>query len=313
MNKCLYCYADLIEGDFHPSCVKKLFGTESAPSVPYSLDELYKLGKIVVEKSVSIPGVQTKLSMELNKKIKSEPKLTIVGLWGNYILKPPSTRYDELPENEDLTMKLAEFFGIKTVEHSLIKLRSGELSYITKRADRVKDGKLHMEDFCQLTERLTEDKYKGSMELINRTIDRYSSNPGLDKLTVFEMALFSFLIGNADMHLKNFSVIYKSDMISLSPAYDLISTRLVISEKSDPDDFALPINGKRRKVNMNDFYAFAESSGLNSKQIENSINKFKKRFEDALNMVDISFLDKEMKESYKNIILERSEILGLLD
>jgi serine/threonine-protein kinase HipA len=118
--------------------------------------------------------------MELDKKIKAEPKLTIVGLWGNYILKPPSEHFDSLPENEDLTLKLAEIFKIKTVNHSLIKLKSGELAYVTKRIDRENNKKIHMEDFCQLTERLTEDKYKGSIELINRTIDKYSSNPGLD-------------------------------------------------------------------------------------------------------------------------------------
>ena len=311
MNKCLFCYGELHNGDFHTACIKKFFETETAPEIPYTIDELYKLGKIVVEKRVAIPGVQTKLSMELDKKIKSEPKLTIVGLWGNYILKPPSRQYKELPENEDLTMKLAEIFGIKTVGHSLIKLKSGELSYVTKRIDRVKNRKLHMEDFCQLTERLTEDKYKGSMELLCRTIDKYSSNPGLDKLTIFEIGLFSFLVGNADMHLKNFSVIYKNNMISLSPAYDLLSTRLVISEKNDPDEFALPINGKKRKINLNDFFALAKSTGLNKKQIENSINKFKKKLNAVLNLIDISFLSSEMKSEYKKIILERAARLEL--
>lgn len=312
MNKCLYCYGELNEGDFHSTCSKKFFGTEKAPIVPYELDELYKLGKIVVEKRVTVPGVQSKLSMELDKQIKTEPKLTIAGLWGNYIFKPPAQPYISLPENEDLTLKLAEIFGLKTVEHSLIRLKSGEIAYITKRTDREKNRKLHMEDFCQLTERLTEDKYKGSMELVNRTIDKYSSNPGLNKLTVFETTLFYFLTGNADMHLKNFSVIYKNGMVNLVPAYDLLSTRLVMSENEDPEESALTINGKKRKLRLNDFLKFAESSGLNIKQIENSFNKFKSNLSKAINFIDSSLLDKKLMNTYKELIVARAERLELV-
>ncbi len=311
MNRCLYCYGELKEGDFHAACSKKFFGTEKAPFVPYDLDELYRLGKIVVEKRVTVPGVQSKLSMELDKKIKAEPKLTIVGLWGNYILKPPAKQYKSLPENEDLTMRLGDILGLKTTEHSLIRLKSGELSYVTKRIDRVKNKKLHMEDFCQLTERLTEDKYKGSMELLNRTIDKYSSNPGLDKLTIFELTLFNFLTGNADMHLKNFSLLYRNNLIGLSPAYDLLSTRLVMSELEDPEESALTINGKKRKLRLNDFLKFAETSGLNEKQVKNSMKRFKENLSTAIEFVDNSFLEEEMKENYKRLITERAVRLSL--
>ncbi len=306
MSKCLYCYAELNESDFHSACSKKFFGIDKAPVIPYEMSEIYKLGKIVVEKQVTIPGVQSKLSMELDKHIKADPKLTIVGLWGNYILKPPTPHYLSLPENEDLTMKLAEIFRLKTVEHSLIRLKSGELAYVTKRIDREKNNKLHMEDFCQLTERLTEDKYKGSMELINKTIDKFSSNPGLDKLTLFEIVIFSFLTGNADMHLKNFSLLYKSKMISLSPVYDILSTRLAIPEKDDPDESALTINGKKRKLKLNDFLKFAETSGLTKKQIENSLNRFKEKLNEAINFIDASFLDNHLKENYIALIEERA-------
>lgn len=312
MNKCLYCYGELKKGNFHSVCSKKFFGTEKGVVVPYELNEFYKLGKIVVEKRVAVPGVQSKLTMELNKKIKAEPKLTIVGLWGNYILKPPSEHFDSLPENEDLTLKLAEIFKIKTVDHSLIRLKSGELAYVTKRIDREKNKKIHMEDFCQLTERLTEDKYKGSIELINRTIDKYSSNPGLDKLNVFELALFSFLTGNADMHLKNFSVIYKNGMISLSPAYDLISTRLVIPEKDDPEEIALTINGKRRNLQLNDFLKLGESSGLNKKQIENTLEKFKINLSKAICIIDSSLLSEQLRTKYVSLLSERATRLSLI-
>jgi serine/threonine-protein kinase HipA len=302
----------LNEGDFHSTCSKKIFGSEIAPVVPYELNELYKLGKIAVEKRITIPGVQSKLSVELDNKIKSEPKITIVGLWGDYILKPPSAHYNFLPENEDLTMKLAKTFGIKTVQHSLIKFKSGEIAYLTKRIDREKNKKLHMEDFCQLSERLTEDKYKGSMESVVKVIDKYSSNPGLDKLTIFEITLFSFLTGNADMHLKNFSVIYKNNMIYLSPAYDLLSTRLVISEKDDPDESALTINGKKRNLKLSDFLSFAKSSGLEDKQIENSVKLFIKKIDRVINLIDQSFLSDGLKLSYKNLIIERGVRLEII-
>lgn len=310
MNKCFYCYGHLEEGNYHTSCSRKFFGTDVAPIIPYKLSEIHKLGKIIVEKRVTIPGVQSKLSMELDKHFKAEPKLIIVGLWGNYILKPPTTRFKSLPENEDLTMNLAKIFGLKTVDHSLIKLGSGEIAYITKRIDRDKNKKLHMEDFCQLAERLTEDKYKGSIELVNRTIDKYSSFPGLDKLTVFEMIVFSFLTCNSDMHLKNFSVLYKNKMVSLSPAYDLLSTRIVISEKDDPDETALTINGKKRKLNLDDFLKFAESSGLNHKQIENTFNKFKNKLNEAVSFINKSFLDHKLRSVYKNLMIERAERLN---
>jgi len=147
--------------------------------------------------------------------------------------------------------------------------------------------------------------------LINRTIDKYSSNPGLDKLTVFELALFSFLTGNADMHLKNFSVIYKNGMISLSPAYDLISTRLVIPEKDDPEETALMINGKRRNLQLPDFLKLGESSGLNKRQIENTLNKFKEKFEEVINFIDLSFLNDKRKVDYKNLLISRWKRLNI--
>ena len=165
---CLYCYKENNSGvkDFHPGCSKKMFGTEEPPVMDYAYSEMTKLAEKVISSSVTVPGVQAKLSLHLDKKGGRPSKLTLVGLWGDYILKPPTANFQELPENEDLTMHCAELFKIKVVPHTLIKLKSGELAYLTKRVDRDKKGKLHMEDFCQLSERLTEDKYKASMEQV---------------------------------------------------------------------------------------------------------------------------------------------------
>jgi serine/threonine-protein kinase HipA len=313
MNRCMYCYKELSnsENDYHKKCVKKFFKTDTIPLLDYTLDDMYKLGKNIVQQSVTVPGVQTKLSINIQQAHKNSHKLTIVGLWGNYILKPPSTTYANLPENEDLTMHLAELFDIEVVPHSLIKLKSGELSYITRRIDREGKKKIHMEDMCQLTERLTEDKYKGSMERIGKVILKNSTNRGLDAIRFFEIALFSFLTGNADMHLKNFSLIYEEGEVKFTPAYDLLSTRLVISERKDPEEMALTLNGKKRRLNNDDFVRFGKDLKLNKTQIENVFEKFSNQFSKAIDFINISFLPDVLKEPYNEILSERYNQLSL--
>ena len=223
-KRCLYCYNQLEdrEIDLHSSCSRKIFGSNQPPELPYTEEQMMQLGLEVVKNHIAVPGVQPKISLDLEttktRVTKSRDKkmdtpankprrFTIVGLWGEFILKPPAKEYPHLPEVEDATMHLAELAGIATVPHSLIRLQSGNLAYITKRIDRTKKIKIHMEDMCQLTERLTEDKYKGSYEQIAKAIANFSTNPGLDLINFFEQLIFSFLTGNADMHLKNFSLI----------------------------------------------------------------------------------------------------------
>ncbi|TKG93819.1 type II toxin-antitoxin system HipA family toxin [Puteibacter caeruleilacunae] len=313
MNNCLICYKPLKHGqiDYHPACVKKMFGTSKAPVLPYSLEEMEKVALKVLERSVTVPGVQAKLSLNLQRKQNQPDRLTLVGLWGNYILKPPTNRYPQLPENESLTMKMAEVFKISTVPNALIRLQSGELAYITRRIDREnKNQKLHMEDMCQLTGRLTEDKYKGSMEQIGKVILKYSSFPKLDALTLFDLALYSFLTGNADMHLKNFSLLYTNEgPITLSPAYDLLSTRLVIPKKDDPEEMALMLNGRKSRFKLQDFIQFSQYLRLNDKQIENSFTRFKRGFSKAILLIENSFLNDELKQQYINLLTTRIERL----
>ena len=314
-EKCLYCYQENNSGikDFHPACSKKIFGIEKAPVINYTYSEMSKLAEKVINQSVTVPGVQAKLSLHLDRKGGKPSKLTLVGLWGDYILKPPTANYEHLPENEDLTMHLAEIFKLKVVPHTLIRLKSLETAYLTRRVDRNKKGKLHMEDFCQLSERLTEDKYKGSMEQVGKLILKYSSNPLLDALTFFEVTVFSFLTGNADMHLKNFSLLdYQTGLTGLSPAYDLLSTRLVIPEKDDNEEMALTLNGKKRNFKLKDFLKFGDNLKLTEKQIQNSLNKFSKQVNKALSFVDFSFLPADLKEKYKELLTKRAERLKLI-
>ncbi len=306
--KCLYCYKELsqAEQDFHASCSKKIFGQPVPPSLPYSEVDMEALAKAVIQSQTAVTGVQAKLSLHItgNNKEGTEKRFTIVGLWGGYILKPPSALYPQLPEVEDLTMHLADAAKIKTAPHSLIRLQSGNLAYITKRIDRTKKGKLAMEDMCQLTERLTEDKYHGSYEQIGKAILKYSATPGLDVVNFFELLLFSFITGNADMHLKNLSLLEQPVLgMTLSPAYDLVNTALV--NPSDEDEMGLTINGKKKKLKQQDFIAAMNTLKVEEKQQQNIFNKMEKALRKWVELIDVSFLSVEYKEQYKAIINDR--------
>lgn len=307
---CLFCYQSLSknEVDFHASCSKKIFGTATPPELPYDESQMNELALKVVQSHLTVTGVQPKLSLNLaTGEHKSDPKrFTIVGLWGNFILKPPPTNYPQMPEVEDLTMHLAKIARINVVPHSLIRLKSGQLAYITKRIDRESKQKLHMEDMCQLTERLTEHKYHASYEQIGKAILTYSSNPGLDLVNFCEIILFSFLTGNADMHLKNFSLLYyPTTGPVLSPAYDMLSTALV--NPADDEDLALTLNGKKKRINRNDFIMAFSTLKLDSKQQANLFSKMKKAKEKWIEFIQLSFLSTDFKEKYIQLINERFE------
>ncbi|MDP5009982.1 MAG: HipA domain-containing protein, partial [Crocinitomicaceae bacterium] len=305
-HKCLYCYQPLeTSGDFHEKCAKHFFGTSEVPILTYSLNDMSELAKQVVERSVAVPGVQPKLSMSMIKEKTDGPenRLTVVGaLGGNYIFKPPSEHFPEMPENEHVTMRIAEAFGIKVVESSLIRLQSGELSYITKRIDRtIKGEKIHMIDMFQITEAF--DKYKSSMEKVGKALRENSDNTFLDLLSFFELSLFSFLTGNNDMHLKNFSMIKTRSGWTLSPAYDLLNVR--IANPEDKEELALTLGGKKKKLNRVYFERFGEGLGLTPKQIQGVFKRFEKNKEKAITWIDQSFLSNIMKEAYLEILNER--------
>jgi len=309
MKRCLFCYQPLAnkEEDFHASCSRKIFSLPSPPALPYSEADLEPLAREVIAHQTAVPGVQAKLSLHItgNNKAGTERRFTIVGLWGGYILKPPTAQYPQLPEVEDLTMHLAQLAKIKTTPHSLIRMSSGNLAYITKRMDRTRKGKLAMEDMCQLTERLTEDKYHGSYEQIAKTILKYSATPGLDVVNFFELVLFSFLTGNADMHLKNFSLLEQPGLgMTFSPAYDLVNTALV--NPLDNEVLALTLNGKKRKIKRPDFEAAMNASKLEEKQQQNIFNKMTKALPKWMEQIDISFLSDAFKMQYKAIVNERA-------
>lgn len=306
MNKCLYCYRSLEKGeaDFHTKCAKKFFGTEKVPVLEYTCKDLEKLAMQVIKDQTSLTGVQPKLSLHLNEQ-EGRQRLTIVELWGKFICKPQTVQFEQMPETEDLTMHLAELAKIDVVPHTLMRMADNSLCYLTKRIDRSRSGeKIAMEDMCQLTERQTEHKYKSSYERIAKAILQYSSMPKMDVTNFFEIILFSWITGNNDMHLKNFSLYEPQDCtIRLTPAYDMLNA--VILNPKDDEELALTLNGKKKRLKRLDFISSGLTMGIEQKTIERLIQKYVKLLPKIEELIDRSFLSDEFKDKYLNLINER--------
>lgn len=314
-RRCLYCYEPLFDSnsDFHEACNKRFFGQLKTPQLNYNLENLQDLASQVIQSQMAVTGVQAKVSLSLFRKEEKNltKKLTIVGLYGDYILKPPSEHYEQLPELESATMHMADVCGINVVPHSLVKLQDKTLCYITKRVDRIRKGKLRMEDMCQLSERLTEDKYKGSHEQVAKLVLKYSSTPLLDVSNFYEQVLFSFFTGNSDMHLKNFSLLEKDGQgLSLCPAYDLVPTALV--NPTDTEELALTLNAKKRKLKYNDFLVAYENGGLNKKVLDNTLELFMYCKPEMEAVLENSFVSDEFKMKYLNLLNQRFKQLDLV-
>ena len=277
--------------------------------LPYTRAEIADLAKQVIRAQTTLTGVQAKLSLDINPGGRNEPsRFTIVGLWGRFILKPQTEVYRSLPELEDLTMHMAEAAKIAVVPHSLIRFADGELCYITRRIDREADGrKIAMEDMCQLSERLTEYKYKGSYEQVAKLIKKYSAMPQLDLVNFWEVVIFSWITGNADMHLKNFSLYNTSLGHCLTPAYDLLSTAIVMPE--DKEELALTLNGKKSRIVRRDFEKAILGSGISEKVVENIAKKFRKALIKWLDLIDQSFLPDDFKKQYKRLVIKHMVLL----
>lgn len=319
--KCLCCGREFtpktsieeVESGWHKKCVKAFFGGSKLPILDISEETLKRLAEESTNKGFTVPGVQKKLSLHLTEG--ASPRLTLVNYPTGYILKPQTEEYETLPEAEHLVMQMAKQVGIKTVPFALIKMNSrGELAYITKRIDRANvDGKMQMlamEDFCQLEERLTEDKYKGSYERCAKVIKKYSSMAKFDLTELYLRLVFSFVIGNSDMHLKNFSMIEKAEGSSeyvLSAAYDLLPVNAIMPE--DEEEFALTMCKKKRKIRRKDFLSFAEEIGIEKITAEKLLLKVIKEKETLLTMTDESYLSERLKARLKEIISARIGVL----
>lgn len=317
MSKCLYCYRELEEGqvDFHPGCARKFFGSETAPILPYTRNNMAELARQVIRTNTSVTGVQAKMSLNVNRGGKNEPaKFTIVGLWGKYIFKPQSAKYPHLPELEDLTMKMAEVAHIRTARHTLIRLADGEFGYLTLRMDRgKKNEKISMLDMCQLTNRLTEHKYYGTYQQLAETIKKYSSAPMLDVQRFWELVLFSWMTGNSDMHCKNFSLIDTGNgEYVLSPAYDLLA--VLLADPADTEEMAMgfSVGGKKSGFDLNTFMTAFVESGISVSRSEKMIEQMKTHLPKWKELISQSFLPEKMKVDYYTLLDKRKRTLDVI-
>lgn len=305
--RCLVCGTSCPMGHYHAQCAQSLFLSEQAPSFAYSTDDLNRLAKLLVTSHVSVPGVQAKLSLHLERAAAGPDRLTLVGLEGDYILKLQTATYPELPESEHFTMMLARRCGLATAAFGLVPLASGACAYLTRRMDR-ENGIKAMEDFCQLTERPTEKKYFGSYEQIGKLIRRYARFGGVDALRFFEEVLFCYLTGNNDMHLKNFSLLREPDGAwNLSPAYDLVPAQIHLPK--DSEELALTLNGKKRRLVLDDFAAFAASLRLTDTQFKRAVRRLTGRLAETLDeTLARSFLSQELQSKVRSLVTSRLRV-----
>ena len=317
--KCLCCAKDIketaspqeMEWGWHRQCVRKFFGTPRMPIIELTTQALEQLAGNAVSRGLTVPGVQRKLSLHLSQE--KEARLTLVDYPTGYILKPQTPEYDHLPEYEQMAMTMADSLGIQTVPHALIHMNE-TYAYITRRVDRnitnTHTELFAMEDFCQLSGRLTADKYKGSYENCGKIVSRYSAFEGFDLSELYLRIVGSFIMGNSDMHLKNFSLIEESSgsrVFKLSPAYDLLPVNVILP--SDKDQMALTVNGKKRNIRRKDFLELADKISLNKTAATKILMRVVKSKDTLLKICDDSLLSPQDKMKVHALIQTRCEIL----
>jgi len=308
MKPCLFCGKPIEEapqrGQWHQGCSKKFFGTDLPPLVSLSKHSLESIALKAIGAGVTLPGVQKKLSLTLLTEKGRQPRLTIVDSPTGFILKPQSQEFTQLPEAEDLVMRMADAADITTVPHAMLYLENDTLAYITKRIDRKGKRRIAMEDFCQLSEKMTEDKYKGSYEMCAKLLQKWSSRPLLDVTNFYYLLLFCFVTGNSDMHLKNFSLIAEEPGNPiLAPAYDLLPANLILKE--DKEEMALTLCGKKTKLHYTTFLQLAEHLGISELVVHNLIKKLKGLEPSFMEIIASSFVSEEMKASMRLLVSER--------
>jgi serine/threonine-protein kinase HipA len=253
--------------------------------------------------SLNLPGTSPKLTANINIKTKC---FEIAVTNGRFILKPQNTLYTQIPENEDLTMRLAGAVGIDVPLHGLIYCKDNSMSYFIKRFDRgPKKSKYYTEDFAQLSNKSRDEKYNSSMEEISGIIDKYCTFPILEKIKLLRITIFNYLTGNSESHLKKYSVINRSDKIELSPFYDLVNTDIIYGENDI--EIALPLNSKRKNLNYNDLIKYYAKNilTLNDKVIFEILKSFENVIPVWLELIQKSFLKDELKEKYFKLLEKR--------
>jgi serine/threonine-protein kinase HipA len=309
MNLCPITYTPCGENRYSEAGLKFLgTGLRILKDLEYTAEEQRKEAFKRAAK-MSIQGVQPKLSAVFN--IKDE-KFELVDKGGKYILKPQHNVYYQMPENEDLTMRLAELIGLEVPIHGLIWSKDNSLTYFIKRFDRKgKNDKIPVEDFAQLAGLSRDTKYDYSMEKIVKLIDDFCTFPAIEKIKLFKLVIFNYLIGNEDSHLKNYSIITDDNQIRLSPCYDLVNSTIILKEQDE--EIALPLKGKKKHLTRNILvnYFGIERCELTEKSIEKVLETISLAIPQWKTLIDISFLSKVMKGKYLDLLDGRLTTLKL--
>jgi serine/threonine-protein kinase HipA len=301
---CRICLEDTPDDqDYHPRCLRSLFKTSKVPTLDIELSKLH-VAALEMIGHTSLSGIQKKISVNLENR---RTFLRVAAAGGLYILKPQSD-FTAVPENEHVTTRLAHLSGITVAPNGLVPLKDGSLAYIVRRFDRLSNGhKLRQEDFCQLAEKSPKEKYDGSGELCFRLLKRYASEPPVEALKLFRLLVFSWWSYNGDMHLKNFSLLVdEKGFVKLTPAYDLLCTRLAIPKDTT---LAMPIDGRKANLRRSTWLKFAEYCELPEKPTKRVLDTQASVLDDATRLVNRSFLPDDQKTLYKELIVERTAVL----
>lgn len=273
--------------------------------LPYTAAELRQEAANRAKK-LSIQGVQPKLSATISVV---EQEFKIVDQFGTYIIKPQNDLFPELPQNEDVTMRMAKVFGLDVPFHGMLYAKDGSLSYFIKRFDRYGKGKkLATEDFAQLTGNTRDTKYRFTMEKLVPVIDEFCSFPAIEKADFFKRILFCYVTGNEDMHLKNFSLITKNEKTTLTPVYDFLNSSIAI--KNPEEEIALTLKGKKSNLKASDFidYYAKDRLQLNEKTIATILEQMHNAIPKWEELLQISFLSDEMKEKYLGLLGAKTQM-----
>ena len=284
-----------------------------APKLTYLNDLPYTAVELRQEaanraKKLSIQGVQPKLSAAISIV---DQEFKIVDQFGTYIIKPQNDLFPQLPENEDVTMRMAKVFGLEVPFHGMLYGKDGSLSYFIKRFDRYgKGSKYATEDFAQLTGNTRDTKYRFTMEKLIPVLDEYCSFPAIEKADFFKRILFCYVTGNEDMHLKNFSLITKNGKTTLAPIYDFLNSTIAI--KNPEEEIALTLKGKKSNLRATDFidYYGKERLQLNEKTIASILEQMKKVTPKWKELLEISFLSEDMKEKYLGLLKHKLNLFS---
>lgn len=312
MNRCPITYEPLPDGTagrYSREGLRRLSRSlVRLDDLPYSAEE-QRVEAVARATKMSIQGVQPKLSARL---LVQAGRFEIVDRRGDFILKPQTLLYRRIPENEDLTMKLAAAAGIEVPTHGLVRSADGSWSYFIRRFDRLAKGrKVAVEDFAQLSGRTRETKYDSSMEQVAGVLDRFATFPAVEKLELLVRTLFSFLVGNEDMHLKNLSLVVRDGRVQLSPAYDLVNSTIALPGATE--ELALPLRGKKRRLRRDDLvrYFGEERLGLARGAIDQAVSRLEAAAPAWERLVEASFLPDDLREAYLSVLRERRDRLAI--